>query len=118
MRDEEFTCTQYGGKKYVVPVDWRMEYVCRDEATCPIRTVDGACHLDRERQPLPPRLWPALQRVGGEWLKTTVAGCLHSERYSYRETRRCKSCGIEMGSSGPVMPAELIGSRPHGGDNG
>jgi hypothetical protein len=103
---EEFICTQYGGKKYTVQVDWRREYVCREEGTCPIRRTKGLCHLDNERRDMS-HLAHIIQRVGGEWLRDVVDKCAHREHYHYRETLRCVSCGIEIGEDGPVVPSEL-----------
>lgn len=107
---EEFTCTQYDGKMYTVQVDWRKKYVCRLEATCPIRNIDRRCHLEWERTDVS-HLAHIIQRVGGEWLRDVVDKCDHREQYHYRGprrcTQRCVACGIEMGNEGPIVPAEL-----------
>ena len=100
-------CTQNEGRLSTVQVDWRKEYRCSIKATCPL-VGEGRCWLERERKPLPNRLIPIVRRVGGEWLRDVVSGCLHEEQYAYRGTRRCKGCGIELGRDGPIIPKELV----------
>lgn len=100
-------CTQNEGRLSTVRVDWREEYQCDIEGTCPIHNVDGLCWLHREREPLPDRLIPVVHRVGGEWLREVVGNCTHDEHYRYRGALRCKGCGIRMGDAGPIVPEEL-----------